>query len=477
MKEELAAQFLRTLLKMDPLEKISQDERITVRKPGAPDPDGSCVVYWMQRAQRAIDNPALDTAVRVANELGKPVVVFFAPVPFYPNANLRHYHFLGQGISDIASDLAARNLGFVFRSYPEHSLLKFCEEVRPAIVIGDENPLRETEEWRIRAAMQLRVPFWTVDADVIVPSRLLEKEQYAARTIRPRLQKLLPRFLIRTNHTKAQVAWTTPPGLHSLSVGEDFTSGWTLDRSVPPVGNWHGGSQQALRVLHRFIRERLPSYPHDRNHPDREGTSQLSPYLHFGHISPLTVALAVQAASAPLKAKEAFLEQLIIRRELSVNFVRFNPDYDHIACLEPWAERTFAEHARDRRPLTYNEEQLDGAETHDPLWNAAQNQMVRTGWMHNYMRMYWAKKILEWSPSVAVAYRRAVWFNDRYQLDGRDPNGYAGIAWAIVGKHDRAWSERPVFGKIRYMSLSSTGRKFDSESYIQQVKELDRGRV
>ena len=165
---------------------------------------------------------------------------------------------------------------------------------------------------------------------------------------------------------------------------------------------------------------------------------------------------------------------MIVRRELAINFVRFNPLYDSAECMEPWAGRSFAQHASDRRPVIYSDEQLDHAETHDPLWNAAQKQMVLTGWMHNYLRMYWAKKILEWSPSIGAAYQRAIRLNDRYELDGRDPNGYAGIAWAIVGKHDRPWFDRPIFGQVRYMSLASTGRKFDSRKYIAEVEMLER---
>ncbi|HEX4423802.1 MAG TPA: deoxyribodipyrimidine photo-lyase [Terriglobales bacterium] len=458
---------------MNALDKISQDERVTVRKSGVPDTKGKCVVYWMQRTQRGRDNPALDVAIRVANELGKPVVVFFAPVPFYPNANLRHYRFLAEGIPDIAEDLAARRVGFVLRAYPEHSLLKFCGEVRAAIVIGDENPMREPEHWRVRVTERIQVPFWTIDADVVVPSRLLEKEQYAARTIRPRIHRLLPRFFVPAEKIEVRVPWTKPRNLHSRPVNEDFMSGWKIDRTVSPVDSWRGGSTVGRRLLNQFIRNVLQDYPKERNHPESKGTSRLSPYLHFGQISPLTVALVVGNSSASEQAKQAFLEQLIVRRELSVNFVRFNPAYDSMECLEPWASRTMAEHASDGRAVSYNETQLDQADTHDPLWNAAQKQMVLTGWMHNYLRMYWAKKILEWSPSLAVAYHRAVWLNDRYELDGRDPNGYAGIAWAIVGKHDRAWSERPVFGKIRYMSFASTSKKFDSKKYIEQIKSLE----
>jgi deoxyribodipyrimidine photo-lyase len=262
--------------------------------------------------------------------------------------------------------------------------------------------------------------------------------------------------------------------LPSRPLGQDFTTTWILDRSVSLVQHWRGGSKQALRILREFVSKKIATYPVQRNHPESDGTSQLSPYLHFGHIGPHTVALAIQNAAAPLRAKQAFLEQVIIRRELAVNFVRYNPHYDSLECLEPWADRSFAEHAIDRREIVYSERQLEDAETHDPLWNAAQKQMVLTGWMHNYLRMYWAKKILEWSPSIAVAYQRALWLNDRYELDGRDPNGYAGIAWAMVGKHDRAWSDRPVFGKIRYMSFASTSRKFDSRKYIEQIKNLER---
>jgi deoxyribodipyrimidine photo-lyase len=431
----------------------------------------------MQRAQRAVDNAALDLAVRVGNELGKPVVAFFASVPLYPGANQRNLRFLAEGVPDIAAGLARRGVGFCFRSYPEHSLLKLCEQLRPAMVVGDENPLREPEAWRQRVADRLRLPFWTVDADVIVPSRLLEKEHYGARTIRPRLLELLPKFLKAPENTVAHVARVPPAGLWSQSWDDDFTRDWALDRTVSAVDGCHGGTAEAKRCLAEFVQSKLAAYPQGRNRPETDSTSRLSPYLHFGHIGPHGVALAIRDAEAPQLAKQAFLEQLIVRRELAVNFVRFNPVYDSAECMEPWADRSFAQHAADRRPILYSAERLDNAETHDPLWNAAQKQMVLTGWMHNYLRMYWAKKILEWSPSVGSAYRRAIWLNDRYQLDGRDPNGYAGIAWAIVGKHDRPWFDRPVFGQVRYMSLASTGRKFDAKRYIGEVERLERSHV
>ena len=453
---------------MDDLNELVQNPRVTVRRAGPPDPVGTCVVYWMQRAQRGLDNPALDVAVEAANALAKPVIVFFAPVPFYPRANFRHYRFLTQRIPDIVESLKKRNIGFVLRRFPEHSLIKFCEEVRPSLVVGDENPMREPEAWRRSAAQKLSLPLWTVDADVIVPSKLLEKAQYAAHIIRPRLQAQLGRFLVRPKNTKAKVAWKKPQALQSLDPEFDITQGWPLDTSLGAVSGFRGGTNEALRLLEEFIKHGLATYGTKRNKPEVNGTSRLSPYLHFGHIGPLTVALGVQKTDAPKADKEAFLNQLITWRELAVNSVRFNPNYDNFECAEPWAHRTLAQHAKDIRPVLYSEQQLEHAETHDPLWNAAQMQMVNTGWMHNYLRMYWAKKILEWSPSPAQAYQIAVRMNDKYELDGRDPNGYAGIAWSITGKFDRPWFERPIFGQIRYMSGQSTRKKFDSKAYIQQ---------
>ncbi len=453
---------------MDELERLTSDPRVTVRRSGAPDPDGSCVVYWMQRAQRGVDNPALDVAVEAANALHKPAVVFFAPVPFYPHANLRHYKFLAEGIADIEDALRERNIGFVLRRFPEHSLVKFCQEVKAALVVGDENPMREPESWRRTATKKLTVPLWTVDADVIVPSVLLEKEQYAAHIIRPRLKKQLARFLVAPKNTTSKLAWKKPRDLASLDSHFDITEDWKLDRSVAPVSGFRGGTKEALRRLDEFVKHGLADYGTQRNKPETSGTSSLSPYLHFGHIGPHTVALAIEKAKVSEADKERFLDQLITWRELAINMVRFNPNYDNFECGEGWAHRSLAKHSKDKRPVLYSAKQLENAETYDELWNAGQMQMVNTGWMHNYMRMYWAKKILEWSPSAAQAFDVAVYLNDKYLLDGRDPNGYMGVAWSVVGKFDRPWFERPIFGQIRYMSGASTGKKFNSKKYIQQ---------
>jgi len=455
---------------METLQQIALDPRLRIRRDGAPQADGTAVVYWMQRAQRAVDNPALETAIRTANLLGKPVVVYFQLVSGVPGASMRHYHFVMEGLRDIASDLTRRGVGFVVRAHPPDGFLGFCEEVRPAVIIGDENPLRDAERHKWTIADRVPAPYWTVDADVIVPSRLLKKEHYAARTIRPRIHEHLERFLVPVRQHTVRHRWTSSRRLHSLRPDLPALELLHIDRSIEPTGQFRGGTREARRRLRQFVASSLDGYGRTRNRPERDATSRLSPYLHFGHLGPHTVALAVRDANAPDADRKAFLEELIVRRELAVNFVRFNPYYDQLASAEPWAARTLQAHAADPRPRLYSPQRLERAETHDPLWNAAQEQMVTGGWMHGYLRMYWAKKILEWSPTAADAFAVAVDLNDRYELDGRDPNGYAGIAWAIAGKHDRAWGpERPVFGKIRYMSYASTSRKFDSGTYIDRA--------
>jgi deoxyribodipyrimidine photo-lyase len=451
---------------------LRDDPRVTVRTKGEPDPDGRCVVYWMQRAQRAMDNPALDIAVRLANERRLPVVTFFGLNPFIERANGRHYRFLLEGLGDIAAGLRRRRVGFVLRRYPDHRLLPFANQMRPAIVVGDENPLRQTEGWREKVADELQIPLWTVDADVVVPVKIQHKEHYAARTIRPRLLEQLDHFLTRSKDPVATIPWRAPRGVTSLDPSMRLLDRLPIDTSVSMVTTLRGGTGEARQHLRAFVRKHLDGYDRDRNHPELPGTSQLSPYLHFGHIGPREVGVTVRDSGAEPGAVAAFLEQLIVRRELAVNFVTFNDKYDRLAGCERWARHTLAIHSRDRRPYLYAEARLDAGETHDPLWNAAQRQMVSAGWMHGYMRMYWGKKILEWTASADEAFDLAVRLNDRYLLDGRDPNGYANIAWAIGGKHDRPWPPRPVYGTVRSMSYASTVHKFDAERYIANVNEI-----
>jgi deoxyribodipyrimidine photo-lyase len=393
-------------------------------------------------------------------------------IPNYPNANLRHYYFLQQGLRDVAEDAAERGVGFVVRRSPD-ILESFLEEVKAALLIGDENPCREPERWRRALARSLRIPYWTVDADVVVPSRVFNRSFVLLHHFRPHLKAELPNFLVAPPKTDPLYTWKPQRPLAHFDLAGDITAGFSkLDRSVKPVDTFIGGTRAALKRLREFVRSDLAGYDESRNHPEAAGTSRLSPYLHFGNIGPITIALAVNKAVTAGKVSEVtgerFLEQLIAWRELAVLFVRHEANYDNWECAAPWARKSLIEHAGDDRPYRYSFEQLERGDTHDDLWNAAQREMVATGWMHNYMRMYWAKKILEWSPDPATAFDWAVILNDRYELDGHDPNGYAGIAWAIVGKLDRPWFNRPIFGLVRSMTAASTARKFNAEAYIEQ---------
>jgi len=452
--------------------KLADQPRVLVRRGGALRKGARCVVYWMQRAMRIVDNPALDVAIEAGNLLGLPVVVYFQVIPNYPNANLRHYHFMQQGLRDVAEDAAERGVGLLVRRTPA-TLEGFLEEVEAALVVGDENPCREPERWRGVLAKRLRVPFWTVDADVVAPSRVFGRSFVLLHHFRPHLKRELPNFLVAAPKISPSHAWKPWKALENYSLAEDITAGFVrLDRTVKPVDNFTGGTHAALKRLGEFVRLELKDYDETRNHPETRGTSRLSPYLHFGNIGPLTIAVAVEKAAAagkiPAAARDRFLEQVIGWRELAVLFVRYEPNYDNWECAAPWARKTLVEHGGDLRPHRYSFSQLERGETADELWNAAQQEMVQTGWMHNYMRMYWAKKILEWAPDPATAFEWAVTLNDRYELDGRDPNGYAGIAWAIVGRHDRPWFNRPVFGLVRPMTGTSIAKKFDAKAYIRQ---------
>lgn len=461
---------------MTGIEQLQSDPRVTVRRAGLPDGSGDCVVYWMQRAQRGLDNPALDVAINAANELKKPLAVFFGLHPKYPNANLRHYSFLVEGLAETRRRIEARNAAFVFSPFPNHDLIEFCHQVKACLVVGDENPMREPEGWRRSATQKLNVPFWTVDADVIVPAKFFPKEEYAARTLRPKIHKLLPAFLEPLANPKAKIQWEEADLPASQPIDEArLLADLPLDRTTQPVNYFKGGTKAGLALLNKFVAEGLRNYDTARNQPHLSGTSAMSAYLHFGHLGPHTIALAVRDADAPQAAKDAYLEELIVRRELAINFIARNPHYDTLAGCPDWARKTLAEQANDIRPHLYTESQFEHAETHDDLWNAAQMEMVATGRMHGYLRMYWAKKILEWSRSAEEAFDIAVRLNDRYELDGRDPNGYTGIAWAIGGKHDRPWGpRRPIFGLVRYMARSGCERKFDVKAYIHRVEMLAR---
>jgi len=431
----------------------------------------------MQASQRVECNHALEYAVGEANGLNLPVVVVFGLTDRFPEANLRHYTFMLEGLEEVREGLRARGIRFVLlHRSPERAAVDLAGEA--ALVVTDRGYLRIQRQWRSHVAANAPCAVVQVESDVVVPAETASpKEEYTAGTLRPKLHRVLKGYLAPLGERPARK--------DSLSLRldvdaqEDFAAlarSLKVDRTVPPVVSLRGGTAAARARLEAFIAGKLRHYGDRRNDPGLDYASGLSPYLHFGQISPLAVALRVCAEKAvPAAARDAFLEELIVRRELGINFALHNDRYDEYASLPDWARKTLAAHARDRREYLYDEGQWERAETHDPYWNAAQREMVLTGRMHNYMRMYWGKKILEWSRSPEEAFRTALRLNNKYELDGRDPNSFAGVAWCF-GKHDRAWPERKVFGKIRFMNDAGLRRKFDMPAYLEKVAALERGR-
>ena len=438
-----------------------------------PTKKGGYVLYWMQASVRATDNPALLYAIRQADDLGLPVLAVFGLTAGYPEANLRHFSFLIEGLEDVEKQLEALGIRLVvLEAKPDEAALRLAGDA--ALLITDRGYLAHQRRWRSSLARQAPCGVWQVEGDLVLPiEEVSGKSEWAAATIRRKIHRIWDRFLLPGDPPRA-------PRRDSLGIriagavrpDKELLSGLDIDRSVQPAALFRGGSSRALERLDRFCKNSLRHYHSLRNDPAQEHQSGLSPYLHFGQISPLTAALAVKAArGAGKEAKEAFLEELIVRRELAFNFVYYEPRYDGYDCLPDWAKRTLDAHRGDKRLHLYSLEQLDGANTHDPYWNAAMEEMRLTGKMHGYMRMYWGKKILEWSESPEQAYRSALHLNNRYFLDGRDPNSYAGVAWCF-GKHDRPWAERPIFGKTRYMADSGLRRKFDMDGYLRRINAL-----
>ncbi len=432
------------------------------------EPGSGPVVYWMQRDQRAADNWALVYAQEQAIRLQRPLEVVFCLSPGFPGANIRHYGFMLAGLEETAQRLKQRKIPFhLLNGDAPRVLPEWLAERQAGMLVTDFNPLRLTLDWRHQVADRIRIPFHETDAHNIIPCRFLSgKPEYSAFTLRKKVERFLPEFLIQI-----PAVGTHPfPG----AVEDGSPAGWKalkdtlrVDRDVPEVTWLKAGEEAAVSAMRRFLTLRLDQYAVDRNDPVKEGQSNLSPYLHFGQLSAQRLALEVQSARADGTSKQAYLEELIVRRELSDNFCLYNPEYDRSKGFQPWAGITLGKHRDDRREYLYSPDEFEQGRTHDPLWNAAQREMVHRGKMHGFMRMYWAKKILEWSRSPEDAVETAIWLNDKYSLDGRDPNGYAGIAWAIGGTHDRPWAERPVFGMIRYMNYQGCQRKFDVEKYIR----------
>jgi deoxyribodipyrimidine photo-lyase len=432
--------------------------------------EGDYVLYWMQQSQRVTCNHALEFAIRKANELSLPLVVLFVLTDNYPEANLRHYAFMLQGLAETAEKVRERGAFFTLRrGHPPDEVPGLAGRSKMTVV--DRGYLRHQVEWRQKVAGTIPVPFFQVEADALIPVNLvMEKEAYSAAVLRRRIKPLFNAYLAPLEEERVKNR-DLPPDVEpwDRKMVRSLEEKLECDRSLSVSPAFRGGENEALRLLELFIETRLARYHELRNHPDLDYQSHLGPYLHFGQVSPLMVARRV--LEHPSEGADAFIEELVVRRELSLNYVTFNGQYDSFKGLPEWARRTLQVHVRDRREYIYERDRLLEGKTHDPYWNAAQRQLEVTGSMHNYMRMYWGKKILEWSRTPEEAFSTALYLNNRFSLDGRDANSFAGVAWCF-GKHDRPWKERPVFGKVRYMNDRGLERKFNMKGYLEKVESL-----
>ncbi|MEO8168698.1 MAG: deoxyribodipyrimidine photo-lyase, partial [bacterium] len=359
---------------------------------------------------------------------------------------------------------------FLLSGKPVETMIAFIDEHGVGELVTDFSPLRLHRRWKSDIAKRITIPFYEVDAHNVIPSWLAsEKQEFAAFTFRPKVNRALPGFLDKFPKLKKQtVGWQQP----HLTDWKNVRRTLDVDTTVQPVDWLTPGETAAHKVLQQFKLTKLEHYGSLRNDPTKSAQSDLSPYLHFGQISAQRVALEVSNHIHDVASREAFLEELIVRRELSDNFCLYNKSYDSVEGFSSWARASLDRHRGDPREFNYTRTQFEHSRTHDALWNAAQAEMVVTGKMHGFMRMYWAKKILEWTATPEDAMRIAIFLNDKYHLDGCDPNGYTGIAWSLGGVHDRAWGERKIFGKVRYMNYNGCKRKFDVKLYIENIQRM-----
>ncbi len=437
------------------------------------------VLYWVQMNRRVDFNHGLLYAAELANERALPLLYYEGLTCSYPYASDRLHSFVLEGVPGTEQRLRKLGIGYVFHlrrrcKDPDDAFYRLAADA--AAVVTDDYPTFVARRHNESVPSKLDIPYFAVDSSCIVPMSRFSKREYAAYSIRPKIRKLLAECMQPQPHVTVRRKFHLPtPKLHT-SVTESnvaaLAASCEIDHGVRPPEGIRGGSGEAQRRLKRFLGKKLHRYGRFHNEPSEDSTSGLSPYLHFGHISSLRVALAVNkfATERKLMADE-FLEQLIVRRELAFNFARFTNCQDSLECLPEWVQKTLAKHARDKRNPCYDCTQLERAATHDPLWNAAQKELLVRGRIHGYYRMYWGKKIIEWSPTHQEALTSMLYLNDRYALDGRDPNGYANMLWCF-GLHDRPWPERPIFGTVRYMSYEGMRRKTDVDAYIRRIERL-----
>ncbi len=427
------------------------------------------VLYWMSREQRAEDSWPLLAAAHAAASLDRPLICLFCFAPSFAHAQKRHYAFLIQGLKETSRQLRKYNTQMkILYGEPGPTVAALTATLDAALVFIDFDPFPEKQPWRKEFLDRVSTTVYEVDGHNIIPAWIVSpKKEYSAATFRRKVHPLLDSYLEEYPlfpELSPRESIETPLFL-SL---EDAAARVATETAEAPLSPYSPGSSAARAAMRRFFSERLNDYDTRRNNPALSALSDLSPWLHFGQLSPQRVALeALKTPQSP--AREAFLEELIVRRELADNFCFYEPMAGTYDGLPEWGRKTLALHAGDRRPRLYTMAELEEARTGDPLWNAAQKEMVWKGKMHGWARMYWAKKILEWTETPEEAFERVLILNDRYELDGRDPSGVVGVSWAIGGLHDRPWAERSVFGMVRYMNDKGAARKFRVADYIESV--------
>ncbi|URA10954.1 deoxyribodipyrimidine photo-lyase [Thermospira aquatica] len=419
----------------------------------------------MSRDQRVKDNWALLYAQQEAEKRRQPLVVVFHLQKSFLHAQSWHFSFLCQGLQEVEQTLLAHNIPFILsRGTIEDNLIPLLKSLNPSLVMNDFDPLRIKREWKTIVSRALLCPLLEIDTHNIVPCWIAsDKQEFSARTFRPKILRLLPEFLTDI----PQISFHPYSCSIQLPPNE-----WPPHVALPPFSPLPG-EKAGWETFLAFLSDGIHRYAQEKNIPLANATSRLSAYFHFGQLSPQRVAYEIsQAETISPENKNTFLEELIVRRELSDNFVFYQKNYDNWDGIPAWAQKSLNKHREDPRPFLYTLEELEAAQTHEPLWNACQKSMQKTGYLHGYLRMYWAKKILEWSTTPEEALEKAIYLNDHYFLDGRDPNGYTGILWSIGGLHDRPFSERPIIGQIRPMTASGCERKFSTQAFITWAENL-----
>ncbi|MGI8883709.1 MAG: deoxyribodipyrimidine photo-lyase [Pyrinomonadaceae bacterium] len=454
-------------------------ERVQLLNEKKANNDGKYVLYWMQMFKRTSYNHALNYAIRQANERKLPLVVYEGLKFYYPWASDRFHTFILEGVEEKRKTFEKLGIRYLFylqqgKNSPKQTVARLAKDA--ALIVTDDFPCFIIPDHNAAIVKKANIPVYAVDSNGLIPLSKYEKEEFAARTIRPKIKKILPDYFVEFKEEKIAVkAPNLKVDCPETKVTDknivELVAVCDIDHNVKPSCIYHGATAHGRKRLKYFIEKILPGYDTSRNKPEIDGSSRLSSYLHFGFLSPLEIALAVRDADAPQASKDAYLEELIVRRELSYNFTRFNEKYDSLASLPDWVHKTMREHDADKREIVYSLEEMENCATYDELWNASQREMNITGEIHNYVRMLWGKNVIAWTRSYEEAFAVLEHLNNKYCLDGRNPNSYAGILWCF-GKHDRPWMERTIFGKMRYMTTGSTGRKFDSKKYIEWTKTL-----